>query len=213
MKSPMAQLNSRGKFWGGNSGDEKQFPELGVNKRLEGGGAIIKRKNIRNERTLNCHMCCSSAPATEQYGATVEVCYSSSCSNIFSFLTKRRCLAGILPVVNIIQLRKLSQHFTVKDRNLKKNKNTWVRENEKNIVPLLMSRLWWTVFILNIPRASTTPSAHNFPVITQHTQVLLGTEISLKFFYFILEIPWESTCLTIRQFYTQSKKSIKAVGN
>jgi hypothetical protein len=46
-------------------------------------------------------------------------------------------------------------------------------------VPLLMSRLWWTV-LLNIPRASTTPSAHNFPVITQHTQVLLGTEISLN---------------------------------
>jgi hypothetical protein len=65
----------------------------------------------------------------------------------------------------------LSQHFTVKDRNF--FENTWVRENEKNIVPLLTSRL-------NIPRASTTPSAHNFPVITQHTQVLLGTEISLN---------------------------------
>lgn len=76
-------------LWGGNSGDEKQFPELGVNKRLEGGGAIIKRKNIRNERTLNCHMCCSSAPATEQYGATVEVCYSSSCSNIFFFFDQK----------------------------------------------------------------------------------------------------------------------------
>jgi hypothetical protein len=36
MKSPMAQLNSREPL-GGNSDDEKQFPELGVNKRLEGG--------------------------------------------------------------------------------------------------------------------------------------------------------------------------------
>lgn len=54
----MAQLNSREPL-GGNSDDEKQLPELGVNKRLERGRAIIKRKNIRHERTLNCHMCCS----------------------------------------------------------------------------------------------------------------------------------------------------------